>query len=307
MELEARTQPRVCGDPHTEAKLLCGSAEGAHQLHRIRLGRQGWRAAPPFGKPGHGAHVLIFDADGPLAIRVRGENIGLGPGSLLWLCGRPPPDLSITATRPPVELLCWRFAEEGLPPGLQDLLPSTTAPRSFRSPTAPLGIRNLATGLRNCPVAPVLRDLWGSAKLAELVTLLLPSWPEPASPGAPPGGRHPALLRAVSFMRRHLGEPIGLDAIAAAAGASASHLSRLFSSEFGRGPTHYLRELRMRRAAELLRTGRSNVTETAYSVGYSSLAQFSRAFLAFHGISPGRFLKDGMDRSRKPQNMIKNG
>ena len=43
------------------------------------------------------------------------------------------------------------------------------------------------------------------------------------------------------------------------------------------------------RAAELLRTGKFNVTETAPEVGYSSLSHFSQAFHETFGCCPGLY------------------
>ncbi|PYJ87575.1 MAG: AraC family transcriptional regulator, partial [Verrucomicrobia bacterium] len=43
---------------------------------------------------------------------------------------------------------------------------------------------------------------------------------------------------------------------------------------------------RMERAAELLRSGRYNVTEAATEVGYASLSHFSKAFCETIGCCP---------------------
>ena len=51
----------------------------------------------------------------------------------------------------------------------------------------------------------------------------------------------------------------------------------------------YLRQARMERAAELLRTGRCNVTEAAFAVGYNSLSHFSSAFHETFGCCPGLY------------------
>lgn len=51
----------------------------------------------------------------------------------------------------------------------------------------------------------------------------------------------------------------------------------------------YLRQLRLDRAAELLRSGRFNVTEAALEVGYSSLSHFSQAFHEQFGCCPGLY------------------
>ena len=46
---------------------------------------------------------------------------------------------------------------------------------------------------------------------------------------------------------------------------------------------------RLERAAELLRSGKFNVTETALEVGYSSLSHFSHAFHETYGCCPGLY------------------
>ncbi len=161
-------------------------------------------------------------------------------------------------------------------------------------------MQTVLLALRGCPVAPALRNLWGTGKLIELITLLLPPSTEWREEGE--GGRgaataraarvlHPAIRAALDCMAARLGEPIGLPEIAAASNSSPSHLSRLFTAEFGHGPTEHLRRLRLDHAAALLRSGQANVTEAAYAAGYQSLGQFSRAFSGRHGKPPSAFIR----------------
>jgi AraC-like DNA-binding protein len=51
----------------------------------------------------------------------------------------------------------------------------------------------------------------------------------------------------------------------------------------------FLRTRRIERAAELLRTGKMNVTEAAFAVGYASLSAFNRAFVEQMGCCPGLY------------------
>ena len=69
-------------------------------------------------------------------------------------------------------------------------------------------------------------------------------------------------------------------------GCSPFYLSRIFSREVGLTIPQFLRNLRMERAAELLRSGRYNVTEAAIEVGYSSLSHFCKAFCETIGCCP---------------------
>jgi AraC-like DNA-binding protein len=66
-------------------------------------------------------------------------------------------------------------------------------------------------------------------------------------------------------------------------------LSRLFAQATGKTISAHLRDLRLERAAELLREGRMNVTAAATEVGYSSLSHFTVAFREAFGCCPGLY------------------
>ena len=72
-------------------------------------------------------------------------------------------------------------------------------------------------------------------------------------------------------------------------GCSHFYLSRTFSKEMGMTIPQYVRRLRMERAADLLRSGKYNVTEAAMEVGYSSLSHFSQSFHDAFGCCPGLY------------------
>jgi AraC-like DNA-binding protein len=95
--------------------------------------------------------------------------------------------------------------------------------------------------------------------------------------------------RVVAVLRKRLEESLSLKEIGREVGCSPFHLSRTFSAETGMTISQYLRRLRMERAAELLRSGKYNVTEAALAVGYSSLSYFSQAFCQTMGCCPGLY------------------
>lgn len=86
-------------------------------------------------------------------------------------------------------------------------------------------------------------------------------------------------------MRKQPGEPWTLDRMSGHAHLSRSALTSRFRRTFGRSPMEVLREIRMQRARELLGASQP-VTRVAFDVGYGSVASFSRAFTAQHGVSP---------------------
>jgi AraC-like DNA-binding protein len=95
--------------------------------------------------------------------------------------------------------------------------------------------------------------------------------------------------KVIAMLSKNLASPPPLEEIGRAVGCSAFHLSRTFSASMGMTIPQYLRQLRMERAAELLRSGKFNVTETAMEVGYSSLSHFSHAFHEAFGCCPGLY------------------
>jgi AraC-like DNA-binding protein len=91
------------------------------------------------------------------------------------------------------------------------------------------------------------------------------------------------------LLKKNLAEPPTLEELGGKIGCSHFYLSRIFSAQTGQTITQHLRQLRMERAAELLRAGELNVTEVALEVGYSSLSHFSAAFHEMFGCCPGLY------------------
>ena len=111
--------------------------------------------------------------------------------------------------------------------------------------------------------------------------------------------------KVVALLRSHLAEPPSLEEIGRKVGCSPFHLSRTFSAEMGLTIPQFLRKLRMERAAELLRSGRCNVTEAALEVGYSSLSHFSQAFCHIIGCCPGLYpLKREQAPGKEPRSAV---
>jgi AraC-like DNA-binding protein len=81
----------------------------------------------------------------------------------------------------------------------------------------------------------------------------------------------------------------GIQSLASVAAMSRSTFSERFRSLVGEAPMRYLKEVRLARAARLLRSTDATVAEVARSVGYASEAALSRAFKARFGDSPSLF------------------
>ena len=77
--------------------------------------------------------------------------------------------------------------------------------------------------------------------------------------------------------------------LAAEAGYSADHFSRLFRLVHGCGPQEYIIQSRVRLAKRLLLNGEMSVKEVARWTGYQNVFFFSRQFKEKTGLSPSQW------------------
>ena len=168
------------------------------------------------------------------------------------------------------------------------------------SQPAPLTGRHLdlLASLRVPPVGDAALDLWYHGKAMELMAEFVFVGPVDDDLFCARRKRvaQDRTNRAIAVLRGRLAEPPSLDELARAVGCSAHHLSRTFSSVTGCTIPQYLRQLRLERAAELLRAGRHNVTETSLEVGYSSVSHFIQAFQDVYQCPPGSFAQPPDDK-----------
>lgn len=107
-----------------------------------------------------------------------------------------------------------------------------------------------------------------------------------------------AIEHTIEHMVNHYPENLNLLDLAAMAGLSPSHYSRLFKKYSGHSPIDYLAHLRMDRAKELLSLSDYRLKAISQSVGYTDEFYFSRLFKKIVGMSPTAYV-------RKHANQIK--
>lgn len=96
-----------------------------------------------------------------------------------------------------------------------------------------------------------------------------------------------AVLKTVWFVEtRFRDNELSLDAMAAHAGVSRSHLSRIFPVATGMQLSTYLRGRRLTEAARELANGAPGILDVALDVGYGSHEAFTRAFRDQFGMTP---------------------
>lgn len=94
-------------------------------------------------------------------------------------------------------------------------------------------------------------------------------------------------------------DQFGVDALAKAVGMSRSGLHRKLYKLLGVSTSQFIREYRLKRALEILRTEGITASETAYRVGFSSPTYFNTCFHKFYGITPGEVRSKNTDEIEK--------
>jgi len=103
---------------------------------------------------------------------------------------------------------------------------------------------------------------------------------------------HLAAIR--QYIDRHLTDPaLGAQRVAAAAGISARHLSRIFEAE-GTSPARYILRQRLERAYAQLTSGgtAATIADVAYRCGFASQSHFTRVFREQFGRTPREVRND---------------
>ena len=74
-------------------------------------------------------------------------------------------------------------------------------------------------------------------------------------------------------------------------GIGGKQLYRKIKAMTGKTPVEYIRGIRLRKAAMMLKEGKFSVSEVMYSVGFSNSSYFSKCFSKEYGMTPTEFMK----------------
>lgn len=80
-----------------------------------------------------------------------------------------------------------------------------------------------------------------------------------------------------------------LTSLAARAGTSTRHLSRIFQEETGHSPLHFVDRIRLEAACNMLHSGNESLATVALRTGVGSSESLRRLFLRELGITPGAY------------------
>ncbi len=105
--------------------------------------------------------------------------------------------------------------------------------------------------------------------------------------------RIPAKMReAAAYLESHIADGYSVNEAAEHIGYSTAHFSKKFKAAYGRTPTEYLSELKIRLARKRLKHTDVSISQIASELGFSDSSYFSSFFKARTGLSPAFFRKD---------------
>lgn len=98
------------------------------------------------------------------------------------------------------------------------------------------------------------------------------------------------MRRILKVINENISNPaLNVDMISREVGISRVHLYRKLKEITNQSAREFLRNIRLKHAAELLKLGNSNVSRIADLTGFSSIAAFSHAFKELYGMSPTEY------------------
>ena len=147
----------------------------------------------------------------------------------------------------------------------------------------------IIASLRQPPVYAAAQPVWYQCKALELAVTFLVKPEEEFFCTRQQRLAQERVEQVMALLKQNLAEPPPLEELGRKIGCSHFYLSRIFSAQTGQTITQFLRQLRMEKAAELLKSREYNVTEVALEVGYNSLSHFSAAFQETFGCCPGLY------------------
>ncbi|MDK8190169.1 response regulator [Paenibacillus sp. UMB7766-LJ446] len=111
--------------------------------------------------------------------------------------------------------------------------------------------------------------------------------------------RHPAILKALSYINDHYACDLSLQEVAQYAELNPTYFSLLFKEQTGTSYIKYLTHQRIDRAKSMLSKG-LRVHETGARVGYPNYRHFTETFKKATGMTPGQY-RSSCEEDRSPQ------
>lgn len=160
----------------------------------------------------------------------------------------------------------------------------------YRStPLCPLR-KFIASQIFSCPFRGTALNLFLQGKVLELMAyqfdLLLGEKKKPSQAATLTPSERESIHHARNLLLERMGDPPSLPELAKLAGIGINKLKSGFKTVFGKTAFACLHDDRMEKAYGLLLEHRMNVSQVAWTVGYTNVSHFSIAFHKRYGVKP---------------------
>ncbi len=126
-------------------------------------------------------------------------------------------------------------------------------------------------------------------KLKEFVLLMAKSQDAPSQLDFLAALFKPLDIEFKSTIQHNLYANLSVDELARLCHLSTSSFKRKFKEAYNASPKKYISQKKIEKAAALLKSDHTRVSDIAYDVGFDSLATFNRNFSATYGLSPSEY------------------
>ena len=148
--------------------------------------------------------------------------------------------------------------------------------------------------------------------LSEMVLALQSHIPVEKKTASPKALRDAERIKTMlQYVHDHYAEDIKLDRIAASASISESECIRCFRSTIEATPIQYIRQYRIRKAAQMLSDTEAAIADICFQCGFQDLSYFTKTFREIAGCTPAEYRRKkqeareqaGPDGGKQPKNV----
>lgn len=105
---------------------------------------------------------------------------------------------------------------------------------------------------------------------------------------------NPSQLEFKKVIAEHIYHELTLDDYAMLLNMSVSTFKRKFNELYGTSPRQYILSQRLEKAAHVLRTSSTRITDVCFTCGFGDLSNFTKAFSKKYGQSPSEYQKQAL-------------
>jgi AraC-like DNA-binding protein len=120
----------------------------------------------------------------------------------------------------------------------------------------------------------------------------------------PNGDLTARVMQAKRYIDQYYYMALSLDKMAAEIFLSKFHFIRIYRKYYGKTPYAYLKEARLAKARDLLRSGLS-IKDVCYAVGFDSIPSFTRLYKECTGSSPAQYQRRIVQATRRPNEQFR--